>query len=53
MTYMKNGGLIRLVDDRDVARFAGMGFVPMTPDGVKPARKSARKSKEEQPHGGA
>ncbi|WMJ83454.1 hypothetical protein ACS3UN_10300 [Oscillospiraceae bacterium LTW-04] len=52
MTYMKNGGLIRIVNDRDVARFVEMGYVPMAKS-EKPARKAARKHKEEKPHGGA
>ncbi len=53
MTYMKNGGLIRMVADRDLPRFAAMGFVPLAVPGKKPAAKSAGKPKEGKPHGGA
>ncbi len=53
MTYMKNGAMIRMVGDREVAHFAEMGFVPIVSGGVKPAKKPARKPREEKPHGGA
>ena len=50
MTYMKNGGLIRLVADCDVARLARMGFVPLAAQEEKPTKKPARKPKEEKPN---
>lgn len=52
MIYMKNGGLIRLVEERDVARFVEMGYAPMDDCGEK-VKKPIRKPKEEKTHGGA
>lgn len=53
MTYMKKGAMIRPVEDRDMPRFAAMGFVPMERPDVKPAKKSVRRRKEENPNGNA
>lgn len=50
---MKNGGMIRMVDDCDAARFVEMGFVPIALGSEKPAKKPARKPKEGKTHGGA
>jgi hypothetical protein len=50
---MKNGGLIRLIENRDVARFVEMGYTPMDDCGEKLSKKPARKPKGEKPHGGA
>ncbi|MFV0497954.1 MAG: hypothetical protein ACK5L0_07305 [Candidatus Fimivivens sp.] len=51
MTYMKNGGLIRIIEERDVARYIEMGYTPMQLIGEKPARKATHKKKGEKPHG--
>lgn len=59
MTYMKNGGLIRLVAAEDLPRFLKRGFVPFEANGApsskqsvkRPAKKPPERSKEGKPHG--
>ena len=51
MTYVKNGGYIRLIDQKRLAHFAEMGFVPMRQAATETA-KPARASKKEKPYGG-
>lgn len=53
MTYMKNGGLIRIVADSDLPRFLQQGFAPMETGDAKPPKKTARRPKEGKPHVGA
>ena len=52
MTYVKNGGYIRMVSETQLPRFIQMGFAPMPQQGQK-VNKPARAPKKEQPHGGA
>lgn len=51
MTYVKNGGMIRIVADGELPRFLQRGFVPLPPVGAQPPKKPARKQKEGKPHG--
>lgn len=54
MTYMKNGGMIRIVPDEALPRFLKRGFVPLE-TGAAPPKKSTRrppeKLREGKPHG--
>ncbi len=50
MTYVKNGGMIRLVPDDALPRFLQRGFVPLPQAGAQPPKKPARKPKEENRH---
>lgn len=54
MTYIKNGGFIRLVADSEVERYIAMGFIPVEVGDRKEAqKKSSRSPKKEKSHGGA
>lgn len=54
MTYVKNGGYIRLVPDTLLPRLVETGFIPMAESAQKlPPKSPARPRKKEQTHGGA
>lgn len=51
MTYVKNGGMIRLVPDGELPRFLQRGFIVLSPVGAQLPKRLARKPKEGKRHG--